>query len=167
MVNFSAMFAVVLATVFLAFVSATPKCPSNQDDVVLVPNPDDCASYYACDGGVAYLMNCSAGLLFNPELRVCDWAENVTCSVTPSPSTAPNEVLVENSNEESSEEFRKKPSEEPIEEPSKEPSDESSEESDEFIKIPNAEPCEPSSESSESSEASESSQGSGELPIYK
>lgn len=147
MVNFSAMFAVILATVFLAFVSAAPQCPSNQDDVVLVPNPADCASYYACDGGVAYLMNCSAGLLFNPELRVCDWAENVTCSVTPSPSAAPNEVL-ENSNEESSEE----------------PSEEPSEDSDEVIKMPNAEPCAASSESSESSESGE---GSDELPIYK
>lgn len=151
------MFTVVLATAFLAFVSATPECPSNQDDVVLVPNPNDCASYYACDGGVAYLMNCSAGLLFNPELRVCDWADNVTCSVNSSssvaPSEEPDEVPVEGTGEEVSKE--------PIGEPSKEPSEESDEDA---IKAPNAEPCEASSESSESSESNEESD---ELPIYK
>ncbi|XP_071860834.1 uncharacterized protein [Bombus fervidus] len=155
------MFAVVLATVFLAFVSATPECPSNQEDVVLIPNPNDCASYYSCDGGVAYLMNCSVGLLFNPELRVCDWADNVTCSVTT--STVSNEVTLPNTTP--SEESNEVLVEEPSKEPSKELNEESSEETDEdIIKKPNTEPCKASSESSESSESNEESD---EQSIYK
>ncbi len=39
---------------------------------VLIPNPWDCTSYYACSNGVPILMYCPMDLVFNPELGTCD-----------------------------------------------------------------------------------------------
>ncbi|XP_076751504.1 peritrophin-1 [Xylocopa sonorina] len=74
---------VAFAVISVAFVLASePKCPPhNSVDVILLPNPDDCGSYYSCNEGKAWLLNCSEGLHFNPELNVCDWPENVNCEV--------------------------------------------------------------------------------------
>jgi len=45
-------------------------------------NPEDCGSYVICnsnnEGGIrAAKVNCAPNLLFNAELKVCDWPENV------------------------------------------------------------------------------------------
>lgn len=72
-------FAVISAVFVLA---SEPKCPPhNAVDVILIPNSEDCGSYYSCNEGKAWLLNCSEGLHFNPELNVCDWPENVNCQV--------------------------------------------------------------------------------------
>lgn len=89
---FSAILALALATVSIALVSATPPptCPPNEveDEVILLPNPDDCASYYACNRGTPFLMKCYPGLEFNAELQICDWPEKAHCQVTPEPSSS-------------------------------------------------------------------------------
>lgn len=87
---FSAILALSLAAISVALVSATapPKCPPNEveDEIILLPNPNDCTSYYACNRGTAFLMKCNSGLEFNAELKICDWPQSAHCQVTPEPS---------------------------------------------------------------------------------
>ncbi|XP_003393341.1 peritrophin-1 [Bombus terrestris] len=83
-----AIFVVALSALLVAFVSATPppECPdeSEDDDVALFPNPDDCASYYTCIREQPLLMQCHQGLEYNPVLRICDWPKkNATCKRRP------------------------------------------------------------------------------------
>ncbi|XP_017761873.1 PREDICTED: cell wall protein 1-like [Eufriesea mexicana] len=121
------MFAVVLATLFVTFVAATPKCPTRQvEDVILLRNPSDCSTFYVCANGQAHLMTCSEGLHFNSELRVCDWPERANCEeFHPRPSTTSSEPpadLSSESEQESTESAEE--SSEPAEEPSQ-PAEES------------------------------------------
>ncbi|CAD0197940.1 unnamed protein product [Chrysodeixis includens] len=37
----------------------------------------DCSRFYSCDHGIARIMDCPAGLVFNDQLKVCDWPVNV------------------------------------------------------------------------------------------
>lgn len=47
------------------------------------PHETDCAKYYQCDHGHRFDdQSCPDGLLFNPELLVCDWPENVECATS-------------------------------------------------------------------------------------
>ncbi|CAK9812597.1 hypothetical protein ANTPLA_LOCUS7456 [Anthophora plagiata] len=75
------------------------ECPSQNNDnyAVHVPCKDDCHKFYKCNKKCGYLMECPVvegteeRLVFNPELQVCDWPENipeVTCSTTPTISTS-------------------------------------------------------------------------------
>ncbi|XP_049815845.1 chondroitin proteoglycan-2-like [Schistocerca nitens] len=60
-----------------------PKCPAiaNPKEAIQLVNPSDCGSFYKCDeNGVAWLIPCPAGLHYNAELRVCDYAANAGCS---------------------------------------------------------------------------------------
>ncbi|XP_042240874.1 cell wall protein SED1-like [Homarus americanus] len=66
------------------------QCPVPQSkNATLLPNPDDCATYYACSWGVAYLMHCPGELLFDINLHVCTWSWQAHCFVltTEEPST--------------------------------------------------------------------------------
>jgi hypothetical protein len=47
---------------------------------VLLPNPEDCGSYYSCSNGVPILMPCPEGLHFNATLSVCDYPQNAECA---------------------------------------------------------------------------------------
>merc|ERR1719283_250586 len=61
--------------------------PSCQPGDHLLPDPDDCDSYYACtSGGEAVSMDCPEGLYFDPRILACNWADNVDC-VDDSPET--------------------------------------------------------------------------------
>ncbi|CAK9806739.1 hypothetical protein ANTQUA_LOCUS4989 [Anthophora quadrimaculata] len=77
-----AIFVVVLATILVAVAYTTEavECPPHDgEDVVLLPNPEDCSTFYSCDEGVPYLMECSKGLEFDPIERVCNWPEYANC----------------------------------------------------------------------------------------
>lgn len=68
------------------------KCPKPpypwHEKAHLLPNPNDCGSYYACDPlGRPILMKCPDGLHFNPKLKVCDWPWDSGCPALPSTST--------------------------------------------------------------------------------
>jgi len=58
-------------------------------------NPEDCGSYVTCnsdnDGGIrAAKVDCAPNLLFNDELKVCDWPENVPdCALRTAPEVQP------------------------------------------------------------------------------
>nr|XP_034195421.1 basic proline-rich protein-like [Osmia lignaria] len=78
-----ATFAVAFAAVFVTFAYGTRRvhCPPENDvDVTLLPNPDDCTSYYSCNQGIAWPMYCPGRLHFNAELRVCDSPEHAKCA---------------------------------------------------------------------------------------
>jgi len=49
-------------------------CP---DEFGLYPNPVDCYTFYQCAEYVAFLNECPAPLVFNPELSICDHKVNV------------------------------------------------------------------------------------------
>ena len=56
------------------------KCPAeNGDWSLMLPNPDDCASFCKCDWGQAVWFACPEGLHFNADLQVCDWPDHAGC----------------------------------------------------------------------------------------
>lgn len=61
-----------------------PRCPNESEGqfltwTVLLPNPEDCNSFFSCSNGVPILMNCPDGLHFNDKLDVCDWPKYAGC----------------------------------------------------------------------------------------
>jgi hypothetical protein len=70
---------VAIAAVLMSVVmtSSVPDCPPYSP--YLVPNPEDCGSYYQCSNGVPILFNCPPGLHFNASLEVCDWPNSANC----------------------------------------------------------------------------------------
>ncbi|XP_029051176.1 peritrophin-1-like [Osmia bicornis bicornis] len=70
---------VLLLLVISVFANAVVCPPKNEADVTLLPNPDSCKTFYLCNDGIPYLMQCPDGLDFNPEERVCDLPEQANC----------------------------------------------------------------------------------------
>jgi len=63
----------------------TTDCPSGYSG--LRPR-DDCTRYYHCQNGVMVgeVLDCPTGTLFDMGLQYCNWANDVTCGLTPVPS---------------------------------------------------------------------------------
>ncbi|CDW58146.1 CBM 14 and Glyco hydro 18 domain containing prote in [Trichuris trichiura] len=79
----STAFGVLEMAVFFVCLSYAENiflCPSDG----IFPDPATCDSFYSCAFDRAYLMTCSAGTLFNPEIGTCDHAYNVSCLATAS-----------------------------------------------------------------------------------
>ncbi|KAK9686833.1 Chitin binding Peritrophin-A domain [Popillia japonica] len=57
---------------------AVGECPENETGFLL-PHASDCSKFYICIGGEPIVQSCPAGLLFNPQLMVCDWPQYVQC----------------------------------------------------------------------------------------
>eukprot|EP00058_Branchiostoma_floridae_P015496 XP_002600984.1 hypothetical protein BRAFLDRAFT_96983 [Branchiostoma floridae] len=54
--------------------------PATPPTITWLKHPADCAQFYTCSGGLSYGTNtCPAGLVFNQDLQLCDWANNVIC----------------------------------------------------------------------------------------
>ena len=74
----------------------TDPCSGGQS-VVKNPNDPTCTTYIQCAHGVAHVMNCPSGLVFNPA-GYCDWPYNYNCDgggavttnppITAAPTTA-------------------------------------------------------------------------------
>lgn len=64
--------------------SPTSKPPGEPDEKFcngkadgLYVDPNDFSNFYQCTNGITYWKHCPEGLLFNPDLNVCDWPTNV------------------------------------------------------------------------------------------
>jgi len=61
--------------------SSEVQCHYSEDGyAVILPNPEDCSTFFICVGLTPVEKHCRPGLLFNPELSVCDYPQNVTCA---------------------------------------------------------------------------------------
>jgi len=59
--------------------ATTPECPPT-DEVIFIPDPDNCSWYYICSYGKAVHEQCAPGLHFNAELSVCDYPSSAGCA---------------------------------------------------------------------------------------
>ncbi|XP_075162674.1 uncharacterized protein LOC142235304 [Haematobia irritans] len=62
-----------------------------------LPFPQDCAKYYSCLNGLAYVEKCPEPFLWNPLNQICDNPQNVQCqgqetTITPSGTISPNTI---------------------------------------------------------------------------
>jgi hypothetical protein len=86
LVTASLMLPVILVC-FGQLVSATgvseKSCPAIDpvDRTILLPNPEDCSSFFMCSNGVPILQNCPNELRFNANLSACDWPEKAGCEL--------------------------------------------------------------------------------------
>ncbi|XP_063631299.1 mucin-5AC-like [Cydia splendana] len=55
-------------------------CPADFDVHKLLPHESDCSKFYYCVFGETVERECGPETLFNAELEVCDWPENVVCA---------------------------------------------------------------------------------------
>ena len=72
-----------MAVVALASSYGNPvgECPpGNSGETILLPDASDCSVFYKCSNGVPVRQQCPSGLLFNPQLQVCDYPSNVDCT---------------------------------------------------------------------------------------
>ena len=61
---------------------------------IFVPHPYECEKYFECqDQGGAIPMTCPDGLVFDPDLQICNWPWLVDCENTPYP-TKPTTTMV-------------------------------------------------------------------------
>jgi len=49
----------------------------------LYANPANCRKYYKCDGGQPSLQSCPANLIFDANLKICNWPTAVSCVEDP------------------------------------------------------------------------------------
>ncbi|XP_050562071.1 chondroitin proteoglycan 2-like [Spodoptera frugiperda] len=68
---------IALLLLCIAAAQASPICTIDMVGVML-PHPK-CDHFYTCFFGSTAEQYCGDGLLFNPELQVCDWPFNVDC----------------------------------------------------------------------------------------
>ena len=55
-------------------ISPNPICPTDGAHA----DPNDCSKYFLCSWGMATIMSCPSGTVFNPN-GYCDWPANVDC----------------------------------------------------------------------------------------
>lgn len=55
-----------------ALSSAKPECPPDNGELIRFPNKEDPSTYYECIDGVAELMECPEGLVFDAIKQLCD-----------------------------------------------------------------------------------------------
>ncbi|GFY64134.1 putative chitinase 3 [Trichonephila inaurata madagascariensis] len=66
-----------------------------QDKNGIIPNPEDCESYFICKNGTSDLIRCSDGLLFNKLKLTCDYDTSVDCDAeVPGNGTSLNRLSV-------------------------------------------------------------------------
>lgn len=60
--------------------SSTPNTSgscTSADDLTQVPG--NCGAFIRCANGIRYVQSCPAGTLFDSNLKVCNWPNQVTC----------------------------------------------------------------------------------------
>lgn len=54
-------------------------CSSSSVSAGLHKHCSDCSKFIQCANSITYIKSCPSGLMFNDDLKTCDWAYNVTC----------------------------------------------------------------------------------------
>jgi hypothetical protein len=72
---------VAIAGLSLSLVS-WDQCPPYLGDgtITLLPNPDDCSTFYECDWGIPILIDCPDDLYFCDEMKLCTWDWEANCT---------------------------------------------------------------------------------------
>lgn len=52
------------------------------ENIIFMASKADCSKYYICADGRAWSQECSAGLIYNPEFKYCDFEKNYNCTVS-------------------------------------------------------------------------------------
>ena len=71
------------ASTYSTSTSATPTSVGGtlcSDPNGLYAHPVDCQKYYQCAHGTPYEYTCPSGLLWNDNVKTCDWPANVNCN---------------------------------------------------------------------------------------
>ena len=79
-----ALFAALPLAAMMMFSSysdgAGPQCPFDDSGfTVLLPNPENCSTFFSCSNGVPILMNCPDGLVFYQRLGTCSVPSGEGC----------------------------------------------------------------------------------------
>lgn len=63
------------------FATWPTECPAENGQYdYFLPNLEDCSTYYKCDHGVKYLMDCPKGTLWHAPMQRCDHAAIAVCA---------------------------------------------------------------------------------------
>ena len=73
--------AVAIVAVTITTVSGSwTWCPTHPTpNIVFIPNPDDCSTFFQCDNGIAVEVGCPDGLYFCAEKYLCTWNWDPEC----------------------------------------------------------------------------------------
>lgn len=52
------------------------------ENIIFMASKANCSKYYICTDGRAWSQECSAGLVYNPEFKYCDFESNYKCPVS-------------------------------------------------------------------------------------
>lgn len=52
------------------------------ENIIFMASKANCSKYYICADGRAWSQECSAGLIYNPEFKYCDFERNYNCTVS-------------------------------------------------------------------------------------
>ena len=56
------------------------ECPSWDGELYFLPDPVDCAKYYACTPYGPCHYTCPVDLWWDAELNICNWPDEVECA---------------------------------------------------------------------------------------
>merc|ERR1719500_1532944 len=54
-------------------------------DGELLPNTEDCRKYFKCANGAPSKQVCPGTLIFDTELKICNWPQTTSCNIKPKP----------------------------------------------------------------------------------
>jgi len=63
-------------------------------DGELLPNNEDCRKYFKCANGAPSKQVCPGTLIFDTELKICNWPQSTSCNIKPKPVKLDEEDLL-------------------------------------------------------------------------
>lgn len=77
----------LIVTIISAYAQEPVDFCKNQPSGATIENPYNCATFYLCEGGKAYLFWCPGALLYHGERNRCEYADIVDCGSRPTFTT--------------------------------------------------------------------------------